>query len=93
MGKHEEVTMTNAISSSTQIPVSATCNDVRQSCDCYLTRKVWEVFKENILENKFFHFFSYETFKGFFFTTGSILSILLFSPYLKEVFEKCMRGR
>jgi hypothetical protein len=84
--------MTNAVSNISQTATSSCYTELVRSCDCYLTQKIWQVFKENVLENRYFYAFSFDVARGFFLASGAIIAVILYSPFIKEVFGNCVRG-
>lgn len=84
--------MTSAISNSIQPTNTCQFDQIRQSCDCYLTQKISQVFKQYVIENKYFHMFALEAFRGFLFTSGAIIALIMHGYAIKEVFFKATRG-
>jgi hypothetical protein len=81
--------MTSSIST---ISVSTSSNPVIQEpefCDCYLTRKIRDIYQKYVVENKYlnevFHYF----FVGVGFTLGAVFVLWTAKDFIIEIFRKC----
>lgn len=83
--------MTTSISNTLRPVSSYRLPDLTSFCQNNALERTWKIFKDNVLDNKYFHTFMLYGLHGLFFTTGAILSLAIYSPLIRKIFDFIMR--